>query len=94
MLPVPIAILDAHADVVVQPLRAVAFSGSCWVGPVAPDVHLAACGPLGCPLIAVGWGCSCRDNRYDNSHPPYQTSRNDGNCRCGDSRPLVPWIIA
>ena len=94
MLPVPIVVLDAPADVVVQPLRGVAFSGSCWVDPVAPGVHLAACGPLGCPLIAVGWGCSCRDNRYDNSHPPYQTSRNDGNCRCGDSRPLVPWIIA
>ena len=88
MLPVPITILDAVADMVVQPLRGVAFSGSRCVGPAAPGVHLAACGRLGCPLIAVGWGCSCRDNHYDDSHPPYRTPRNDGSYRCGDSRPL------
>ena len=80
MLPVPIDALVAPGGVVVRPLRGVAFSGSCWVGPVAPGVHLAVCGPLGCPSIFGG-----RDNRSDDSHVPYRNPRNDGNCRYGGS---------
>ena len=37
-------------------MHCVAFSGSFWVAPVTPGVPLAACGPLGCLLNAVGWG--------------------------------------
>ena len=84
MLLVLIVILAAPTDAVVQSLWGGASSDSCWVYPVALGVHLAVCGPLGCPSI-VG---SC-DNRSDDSNLPYCIPRNDGNCRCdGDNRPL------
>ena len=84
MLLVLIVILAAPTDAVVQSLWGGASSDSCWVYPVALGVHLAVCGPLGCPSIVGG-----RDNRSDDSHPPYRNPRNAGNCCCGDdNRPL------
>ena len=65
-----------------QPVRGVAFCDSCWVDPVVPNV---ACGPLGYLLSTVGWSCSCRDNRYDENHPPDRNHRSNGSCRFGDS---------
>ena len=85
MLRVPIDILVTLGDVVVRPVRGVAFSGSCWVDPVAPGVRLAACGPLGYLLGTVGWSYSCRDNRYDDNPPPDRNHRSDDSCRFGDS---------
>ena len=80
MLLVPIVVLVAPTDAMVQPLQGGASSDSCWVQSVAPGVHVAVFGPIGCPLMVIG-----RDNRSDNSHLPYCPLRNDGNCRCGDS---------
>ena len=69
-----------------QPVRGVAFSDSCWVVPVVPGVHLAACAPLGYLLCTVGWSYTgCRDNHYDDNHRPDRSRRGDGSCRFGDS---------
>ena len=69
-----------------QPVRGVAFCDSCWVVPVVPGVHLAACAPLGYLLCTVGWSYTgCRDNHYDDNHRPDRSRRGDGSCRFGDS---------
>ena len=85
MLRVPIDALVAPRGVVVRPMLGVAFSGSCWVDPVAPGVRLAACGPLGYLLGTVGWSYSCHNTCYNDNHPPDRNHRSDGSCHCGDS---------
>ena len=69
-----------------QPMQGVAFCDNCWVDPVVPGVHLAACGALGYLLCTVGWSYSCRDSHYDDNHRPDRNHRSDRSCRFGDSR--------